>query len=226
MRWQLFALAIFTLALGGGTQALGQADPNQPAPDPQAFIQQLRDNMNNAGVTPRDLIQQAGQQMQNGTFDPQAFGQQLQQQGIINQGMLDQLNQMRNQAQNFNQQRQMTTLQQQLNASDEEWGVLGPRIQRILDLTNDLGQANGNVAVRAGVGAAQASAGPVAKALAELKAALQDENAAEAEVTAKLTAYRGVRQRALAELSSARQDLLGVVTLRQEAILLNLTILD
>ena len=226
MRWQLPTLAAFALALTAATLALAQADPNQPAPDPQAIIQQLRDNMNNAGVTPRDLIQQVGQQMRDGTFDPQAFGQQLQQQGIINQGMLDQLSQMRNQAQNLSQQRQMTTLQQQLNASDDEWTVLGPRIQRILDLTSDLGQPNGNVAQRTVAGVAQANPGPVAKALAELKAALQDDNAPESDVVAKLMAYREARQRVTAELSSARQDLLAVVTLRQEAILLNLAILD
>ena len=61
MRWQLPTLAAFALALTAATLALAQADPNQPAPDPQAIIQQLRDNMNNAGVTPRDLIQQVGQ---------------------------------------------------------------------------------------------------------------------------------------------------------------------
>jgi hypothetical protein len=234
MRTPLLALAALFLSLALGSDALGQADPNQ---NPGASLrQQLIDNMNNAGVTPRDILQQAGQQMQDGTFNIQDFTQQLQQQGVINQGMLDQFNQMRNQAQNQggfqgrNQQRQMSNLQQLLNATDDEWAVLGPRIQRVLDLSNDFNQAANNPPSQfRNQGAPQQQptpTAPVAAALADLRNLLQDPNSPDSSVREKLTAYRQARAKVAADLAGARIDLLNVLTLRQESILLTMLIVE
>ncbi len=233
MRTRILSLSALILSLGIGAQALGQADPNQnPA---ASLLQQLQENMNNAGVTPRDLAQQAREQMQNGTFNLQDFAQQLQQQGVINQGMVDQFNQMRNQYQNQRNQnrnapRQMNTLQALLNASDEEWTVLGPRIQRVLDLSNDLNQAtSGMQSQQRNMGYApqqQTQTGPVGAALADLRNVLQNPEAADATVREKLAAYRQARVRVTADLASARTDLVNYLTLRQEGILLNMLIVE
>jgi hypothetical protein len=236
MRTRILSLAALILSSGIGVQALGQVDPNQnPA---ASLMQQLQENMNNAGVTPRDLAQQLRQQMQDGTFNVQDFAQQLQQQGVINQGMIDQFSQMRNQYQNQRNQnrnapRQTNTLQVILNASDEEWTILGPRIQRVMDLSNDLNQAAGNTqAPQRNFGMAQqqqqqqTAAGPVTAALADLRNLLQNPESSDAAVREKLAAYRQVRARATADLASARTDLVNYLTLRQEGILLNMLIVD
>jgi hypothetical protein len=197
-------------------------------------MQQLQENMNNAGVTPRDIVQELGQQLQNGTFDPQSFRQQLQDSGIINQGMIDQYNQARNQYQNQyqnqyrNPQRQMSTLQQLLNAGDAEWTVLGPRIQRVIDLSNDLDSVNNQPAQRNAAYAAQQqpALGPVAAALADLRNLLQDPESSNSSVREKLAAFREARAKVTSDLATARLELISVLTLRQEAILLNMLILE
>ena len=224
MRWSFACLTVLVAAVGLVAPVVAQVDPNQPP----NVLQQIQENMNNAGVTPQDLIQQARDQIQqNGTFDPQAFTQQLQQQGIINQGMLDQFQQQRNQMQQRNQQRQMTSLQQLLNSPDDEWAVLGSKIQRVMDLNADLNPAAQSPNQRGQfVQQATAAQGPVTKAMVELRTLLQNENSSEADIRTKLIAYRDARQRVQADLASARQDLLALLTLRQEAILLNMDVLN
>jgi small-conductance mechanosensitive channel len=231
MRIRILSLAALVVALGVGAQALGQADPNQNPG--AALLQQLQENMNNAGVTPRDVIQSFGQQMQDGTFDPQAFRQQLQDSGIINQNMIDQFQQMRNQYQNQNPnrttQRQVTTLQVVLNATDEEWQILGPRIQRVMDLRSDLEQAaDAWQAPQNNFGYAQQRTpiGPVGAALADLRNTLQDPTAPDADVRVKLSAYRDACVKAKADLTNARTDLVNYLTLRQEGILLTMLIVE
>lgn len=239
MRRHFLSLAALCLSLLAPAVVRGQADPNQP--DPAALMQQLRDNMNNAGLTPQDLIQQARDQAQQngGQFDPQAFRQTLQQQGVINQNMLDQAAQMRNQfqqrLQQGNTQRTMSNLQQLMNSPDDEWAVLGAKIQRILDLSADYNQASPfatasnprtTFAQPAAAQPPSAAQGPVAKALADLKTLLQDPNASDGEIKDKLTAYRDARQRVQTDLSSARLDLLSLVTLRQESVLLIVQVLN
>jgi hypothetical protein len=226
VRANWFALVGAVMAVMGGSYVRGQGDPNQQQADMQRFMQQLRDNMAAAGMSPQDLAQQVAQQMQNGTFDPQATMRQLQQQGVITPGMADQIGRFQNQMQSRMQQRQMTTLQQELGCSDEEWAVLGPRIQRVLDLAADLGQGGqGGGVPRLNMGPTT-TPGPCTKALAELKAVTDNAASPRTDVTAKLAAYRSARQKGEADLAVARQDLQTLVTVRQEAVLLNLSILN
>jgi hypothetical protein len=236
MRIRLLAVAALVLSLGLGSHSLGQVDPNQ---NPfGGIMQQLQENMNNAGVTPRDVLQNLGQQIQEGTFDPQAFQQQLQESGIINQGMLDQFNQLRNQFQNQNpnrnqfgnSQRQMTTLQALLNAGPDEWTVLSPRIQRVIDLSNDYNQAvNNPQIIQPNVAFAaqqQPALGPVGAALADLRNLLQNPDASDSNVKEKLGAYREARKRVASDLATARAELVNILTLRQEGILMNMLIVE
>lgn len=234
MRTRLLSVAALALSLAIGSHAQGQVDPNNPG---AAILQQLQENMNNAGVDPREFIQGIGQQIQQGTFDPQALRQQLQESGIINQGMVDQFNQLRNQVQNRvqnqnqfgNTQRQVTTtLQQYLNAGNDEWSVLSPRIQRVIDLSNDFNQA-GNPPPqnnRAFAAQQQPALGPVGAALADLRNVLEDPNSPDSSVKEKLSAYREARKKVGFDLANARTDLLNLLTLRQEAILLTMLIVE
>jgi hypothetical protein len=232
MRW-LTLSAVVVVAAGLVMPTLGQVDPNQnPVGN---ILQQLQDNMNNAGVTPQDIVQTARQQMQDGTFDPQSFTQQLQNAGIINQGMLDQIGQARNQFQQRGQQQQMASLQVLLNSPDDEWAILSVKIQRVMELNADLGQVSSPMTQQRNVrlvgGQGQGAQGqqqgltPFGKALADLQNLLRDPNSSESEVAAKLALYREARHHVESDLNSARADLLAVVTLRQEAILLNMDVL-
>jgi len=194
-------------------------------------LQQLRDNMQNNGVTVQDLVQQA----REGTLNQQS----LVDQGIISQDMI---NNIQGQMQNFQQQRNgqarvnPTTLQALMGSSDDEWAVLYPKIQKVIDLSNQLSQgvvsANGrmnNFAGAQGRGGAAVAApaqSAVAAALAELNAVLAEENAPASDIKDKLTALRQAKEKVKTELNSAEADLIGLITLRQEGLLLTLAYIE
>jgi chromosome segregation ATPase len=166
--------------------------------------------------------------MQDGTFNPQDFMQQLQNNGIIDQNMMGQISQLRNQMQQRLQQRaqlrQPSNLQVLLNAADEEWAVLNPKIQRIIDMTNDLRTTIDTP--RSNNPTQQTPTGPAATALTALSAALNTPDTPEPQLAAKLADYRAACQRVKADLAAARADLLALLTLRQESILLNMQLID
>ena len=239
MRW--CKLALISLALSAATPALAQqADPNQPA-DMRSMLQQVQQNMQNNGVDVRDLVQNLRQQAQEGTLNGQTLRQQLIDNGIVSQ---DQLNNFQGQMQNFQQQRNAQqgrvnagSLQQQLGAADDEWAILYPKIQRVMALSNELAQGtvsnNGrmNNLLAVAQPQVQGAAGTpeqnrCAAALAELNAVLANGDAPAGDIKDKLAVLRQARERVKAELHSAEADLIGLVTLRQEAILLTVAIVE
>ena len=66
---------------------------------------------------------------------------------------------------------------------------------------------------------------PLAKAWRELQQALQDEQRPDAEVTARLAAWRRLHDAAKSDLKVAQEDLTQYLTLRQEGVLLSMGIL-
>ncbi|HEY4329928.1 MAG TPA: hypothetical protein VGN88_09340 [Phycisphaerae bacterium] len=236
MRWMGISVMCLMISFGSASRAMAQADPNQPNPL-RDLIQQARQNMQNQGVTGQDIGNTLRQQVQDGTFNPQQFQQQLIDNGIINQDMI---NQFQNQVQNRTQQGRMSSLQQQLNATDEEWAVLAPKIQKVMDLSADLGRtaATGNNRL-GGLGGrgqqlyqvsavnpqnpqaqSQPAQGLVAKALAELQAVLADAASSDSQVVVKLKALRDAKEQVKTQLAAAEKDLLALVTLRQEGVLI------
>ena len=66
----------------------------------------------------------------------------------------------------------------------------------------------------------------VSQALTGLRTTLADPNAAPEQIKEKVTALRSVRRKAAAELSAAQKDLLLMLTVDQEAVLVDLGYLD
>ena len=159
---------------------------------------------------------QPGQRGQRGNFDPAAFRE---------------------------QQNQRT--RERLGASEEEWKVLQPRIEKV-----QTAQRNYSSGGRGGFGGGGGPGGtggrtrggnpgdaqpaaatttpesPVAKAAGELRTVTENKEAAAADVKAKLDAYRAARAKAKEELAAAQKELTELLTPKQEAVLVSMGMLD
>ncbi len=132
-------------------------------------------------------------------------------------------------------------LRESLGASDEEWAVIGPRLENVTALRQ---QTRGGQGMRMLFGRGRGAQGEfggrgpdrdddpqeepskVEKAAGELQEALSQDSAPADQVQQKLTAYRAAREEALQELDKAQQELREVLTVRQEAQLVLMGILD
>jgi hypothetical protein len=143
-------------------------------------------------------------------------------------------------------------MKDQLGASDDEWKVLGPRLTKVMNLRRQTSGAGGMGRMFMGrrggqgdqgdrpgrpqggqEGARRGARGPfgqeptaVDKAAEALQTTLQNADATADEIKAKLTALRGAREKAKQELATAQQQLRQVLTLRQEAQLVMMGMLD
>ena len=66
----------------------------------------------------------------------------------------------------------------------------------------------------------------VEKKMGDLQKVLDNKDAKPADLKSALSAYRDAREKAKADLAKAQKDLQGVVTVRQEAILVSRGLLD
>lgn len=136
------------------------------------------------------------------------------------------------------QQRMMERMKEQLSASDDEWTVIEPRLSKVMTLNRQMttgrfmGMAGGR---RGGFGAGgqdrpgRAGAeqdGPVQQAQEKLQQTLENESADAAQIKSQLTALREAREKAKQELAKAQQDLREVLSVRQEAQLVMMGMLD
>lgn len=123
----------------------------------------------------------------------------------------------------FKQQR-LDRLKEQLSATDDEWKVLQPKIEKVMDAQMagfgggfGRGGRGGN---NGGAAAADAPPPtPTAKAQQELRTLLENKDASADDIKAKLAALRDARAKTKADLEAARKDLKEVLTQRQEAVL-------
>jgi Spy/CpxP family protein refolding chaperone len=123
------------------------------------------------------------------------------------------------------------SIRQQVAFADDEWTVIQPRLQRVLDAQTALGIANTRgFGGRGGFGGGQpanaAQTNPVQLAQQELSATLQDQGSPTDVIAAKLKALRDARSKAKADLAVAQDDLKKVLTIRQEAMLVNMGYLE
>lgn len=137
------------------------------------------------------------------------------------------------------QQMMQERMQEQLGATAEEWQVLGPRVMKVMDLSRQAGGGMGGM-LRMGMGARRGGpqgdqAGPggpggrgrgplaqgeptaVDKASEALETTLENTAATSDEIKTKLTALRSAKEKAKQELAKAQQDLREVLSVRQEA---------
>ena len=131
-------------------------------------------------------------------------------------------------------QRNMDRIKESLGATDEEWVVLQPRIEKVSTLSREAGGFGGGRMFRgARQGGGRTEGGeqpqpqtPVAKATQDLQTTLENKDAKPAEIKAKLTALREAREKAKQDLAKARQQLRDLVSVRQEAQLVLMGMLD
>ncbi len=129
-------------------------------------------------------------------------------------------------------------MRQTLGATDEEWTVLEPKIEKVTTLSLQA-RGGGMIAMGmgmfgfggrgGGMGGAGAAAGQqselmkASQALAEL---LKNKDASAADIKSALQAYRDARARARAELEQAQKELKELLTMRQEAQLVQMGLLE
>jgi hypothetical protein len=124
-----------------------------------------------------------------------------------------------------------------LGATDDEFAALQPKIEKVQQLQRDAngggmrgmmgGRGRGGQGGQGGQGGAAATpTSPVAAAAADLQKVLADTNAKPEDIKAKLDAYRAAKKTAKEDLVKAQEDLKGVLTQRQEAVLVEYGMLD
>jgi hypothetical protein len=142
-------------------------------------------------------------------------------------------------------QRMMERMKEQLGADDQAWKVMEPRLAKVMELSR---QANaggrGMMFGMMGRGGRGGPGGPggdqggpqgdrrgrgpqgeqtaLDKAMAQLRTTLENQSATPEEIKTQLTAVRQAREKARQELAVAQQDLKKILTLRQEAMLVEM----
>ncbi|HEV7402453.1 MAG TPA: hypothetical protein VGO11_05985 [Chthoniobacteraceae bacterium] len=115
-----------------------------------------------------------------------------------------------------------------LKATDEEWTVLKPLIENVTNKQRDA-RTGGGFGGRGGgtnPGASTETPRPGQAESAALKDALASDATSVEDIKAKLTAVRNSRKTAQAALAQAREELRKVLTVRQEAALVNMGLLE
>ena len=124
-------------------------------------------------------------------------------------------------------------LQQAVGCTSEEWKVIGPRVEKVTDLRMQPRMRGGMMGRRGRRGDPEGPARPgrpggppPLKEVADLTKALDSENTPKAEIESKLKAFRAAAKKREEALKKARTELREVLTLRQEARLVLMGILD
>ena len=135
-------------------------------------------------------------------------------------------------------QRMMDNIKQQMGATDDEWKVIEPKLQKVMDINQQSraggrgfggfggrGGQNGG-GNRGGGNAAATADNPVAKAMQDLRETLDNKDASADDIAKKLTALRDARDKSKTDLAAAQKDLKEILTQRQEAVLVMMGQLD
>jgi hypothetical protein len=119
--------------------------------------------------------------------------------------------------QDWQRKQSLENLKNQLGVSEEEWKVIGPRLETVYLLRHP----------PASVTPEDVSASAVVTRLTkELGELLNNKEAKAEEIKAKLTALRTAKEKVRQELAKARSELRQIVTIRQEAMLVLSELLD
>jgi hypothetical protein len=135
--------------------------------------------------------------------------------------------------------RRNQSIKQRLEATEEQWKVIEPKINRIYFFRNQSSISMGFGGAGGGYsgGSAQYWAGPPwrladrpltegEKACEELSELLQDKNSDPEKIKQKMVALRQAREKARNQLAKVRQELREILNSRQEAKLVLLEVLD
>jgi transposase len=141
-------------------------------------------------------------------------------------------------------QRMNERIKTQLKATDEEWAVIQPLLENVQTkmretmMSRFAGMAGAGGPPRRGPAGEAPGASPaadrperraqrpVSTESADLRTALENDQTSNTDIKAKLEALRASRKRGEDELAQARADLKKVLSLRQEATLVMMGMLD
>ena len=141
------------------------------------------------------------------------------------------------------QQRMVEMVKSELGATSQEWTVIEPRLAKVMTLSRDVNQRGMGMmrrgrrgderAGRGGRGSqgqptqeSQSEQSEVQKATNSLQEVLNKSDSSPDEVKAKLLALRNAQEKTKQELAKAQQDLKQILSVRQEAKLVLLGLLD
>ena len=128
-----------------------------------------------------------------------------------------------------NQWRKMASdrMRETLGATEEEWTVLEPKLEKVQNLSMEAagGGMMGMGMFVMGMGG-RGGESEVVKAFQALAKVLKDKDAAPGDIRSALQALRDARAKAKAALEEAQKELRSVLTLRQEAQLVQMGLLD
>jgi hypothetical protein len=114
-------------------------------------------------------------------------------------------------------QQMMDRFKEQLGASDDEWKAIQPKLEKVMEVRQASFAGFGRG--RGGGGGQDAPQTPIAKASADLRAALENKDTPADELQKKLAALREARETARKDLATAQKDLKDLLTARQEAVM-------
>lgn len=198
--------------------AQNQNQNQQNNPDPQDAMREMRrqifQNMQARGIDPREFFGQIRQQMQDGTFDPQQL-----QQMMIDKGIIDKATAVK--MQTTMQSATLNRIRDQINATDQEWAVIEPKVMKVLNALADTSapaQRGGMSMLMGGT----LGSGLVTHATSELRAAIADPHTSQQTFALRLQAWREAHSKAQANLAAAQKELVDVLTMRQEAELMQM----
>lgn len=118
-------------------------------------------------------------------------------------------------------------IKEQLKVSDEEWGVIEPLAEKVMEARRQTRALMIGRGVFGGPPPPEGGeAGAVRKATGALRQALENETTPVETLKARLEEVRAARAEAEAELKKAQEDLRAVLTVRQEAQFVLFGILD
>jgi hypothetical protein len=115
-------------------------------------------------------------------------------------------------------------LKDALKATDEEWTVLEPKVEKVMTLQLQLQGGGIGMMVMSFLGGGEPS--ELMKAQQALSAVLAKSDSSPGDIADALKAFRAARTKARAELAKAQADLKEVLTLRQESILVRMGMMD
>jgi len=133
-------------------------------------------------------------------------------------------------------------MREQLGATEEEWKVLGPRVMKVSELNRQLsgfgrrgmfgmfggGRRGGPQGDQPGrrQGAPERELTEVEKATEQLRTTLENTSAKPEDIKNQLTTLRKAKEKHKQQLAAAQQELRKIVTVRQEAQLVLMGLLD
>ena len=118
-------------------------------------------------------------------------------------------------------QRMEDRIKEQLDASDEDWKALQPRVDKVLELQRDANFRGGMFRGGRRGGGQNATQNPpttpVGQKAEALRTLLENKDAKADDIKAALTSLRQAREQAKAELAKAQDDLRSLLTVKQES---------